>query len=308
MTAEVVEIPSRRFGRYRVRSRLGSGGMAELFVADVVDELGNERTVALKLMRPNASSDAFAAEADLMGLLQHPNLVERLEVGEAFGRPFIAMEFLLAGDLAQLRTSLVKQDQVFPLGMACYTVLEVLKGLAHFHQLRTLSGRPLELVHGDVNPANVLFSAEGAVKLADFGVANSGVANLGPETGIAAGKLHYLSPEQVKGEPLRAASDLFSVGIVLHELVLGRHPFHSGPGDVNTVMSALRAAKLSLPTTLERNLGALLKRALHPDGKGRFRSAGEFAGALTQTALEMGVLPSHVQFQSWLTEALGLLV
>jgi serine/threonine-protein kinase len=308
MAAPILEIPSRRFGHYRVRSRLGSGGMAELFVADVVDEHGNERAVALKLMRPDASSDAFAAEADLMGLLQHPNLVERLEVGEAFGRPFIAMEFLLAGDLAQLRGSLAKQEQGFPLGMGFYIVLEVLKGLAHFHQAKTLSGRRLALVHGDVNPANVLFAAEGRVKLADFGVANSDLANLGPEAGMAAGKLHYLSPEQVRGEPLRPASDLFSLGIVLHELVVGRHPFHNGPGEVKAVMAALRSAKLSLPSTLDRGLAGLLKRALHPDLKGRFQTAGEFAGALVQTALEMGELPSHEQFQTWLADALGLLV
>ena len=85
----VIEIPSRRFGKYTVRSRLGTGGMAEVFLAEVVDELGDQLNVALKLMKKGVSEEAFADEADLMGLLSHPNLVQRLEIGAAFGRPFI---------------------------------------------------------------------------------------------------------------------------------------------------------------------------------------------------------------------------
>ncbi len=301
-----MEIPSRRFGRYVLRSRLGSGGMAEVFLAEARDEKGTPFKVALKLMRKDVSAEAFADEADLMGLLEHPNLVRRLEIGEAFGRYFIAMEFLVGGDLEGLLRVHHQQGRDIPVAMAAHVCIEALRALAYFHQARTRSGRPLELVHGDVNPSNIFFSGQCEVKLGDFGVARARGLDLGPEDGMTAGKLHYLSPEQTRGDTVTQASDLFSLGIVLHELVLGFHPFERDSDDPDVVMEAIQAAKLNLPDTLDRRLAAVLRKALAPDVSQRYRTAGEFAGALFTWALDTGQPFSAREVQSAMQQALSL--
>lgn len=279
-SSQTLEIPSRRFGRYVLRSRLGSGGMAEVFLAEAAAGTAEARQVALKFMRQGTSAEAFADEADLMGLLEHPNLVRRLEVGEAFGRSFIAMELLLGGDLDHLIKTRRRHGQRLPAALGVHVCIEVLRALACFHQARTRSGRPLELIHGDVNPANIFFSDQGEVKLGDFGVAQSRGGDIGPGEGVTAGKLHYLSPEQTRGDTLTQASDLFSLGIVLHELLLGIHPFERESEDAEVVMASIRAAKLYLPDSMDKRLATVLRKALASDVGQRYRTAGEFAGAL----------------------------
>ena len=304
-----IEIPSRRFGKYRVRSRLGTGGMAEVFLAEAVDEQGDQVNVALKLMKKGVSEEAFADEADLMGMLSHPNLVQRLEVGEAFGRPFIAMEFLIGGDLREIMDTHRRLATELPTAMGVHVVLEVLKALAYFHQAKTRTGQSLGLVHGDVNPANVFFSGVGDVKVGDFGVAKSGLSNFGPGDGVAAGKLHYLSPEQTRGDRLTSASDLFSVGVMLHELVVGYYPFSTQEGDgAPRVMASIRAAKLNLPEFLDKHLAQILHKAMAPDLRNRYRSAGEFAGQLFHYALDKSLCQTPKDVQAWLESVLGLLL
>ena len=285
-----MEIPSRRFGRYVLRSRLGSGGMAEVFLAEAGKGDTPPQLVALKLMRKDVTAEAFADEADLMGLLEHPNLVRGLEIGEAFGRYYIAMEFLVGGDLDGLLRTQKQHGRRLPPALAVHVCLEALRGLACLHQARTRSGRPLELIHGDVNPANIFFSGQGEVKLGDFGVAQARGWAVGPADGATAGTLHYLSPEQTRGDTLTQASDLFSLGIVLHELLLGQHPFARESTHADVVMGAIRAAKLSLPDALDRRLAATLRKALAPDVGQRYRTAGEFAGALLSWSLDAGEL------------------
>jgi serine/threonine-protein kinase len=304
-SAKTVEFPSRRYGRYIVRSRLGEGGMAEVFLADAIPPRGDKFSVALKLMRKGAPLEAFADEVDLMGLLDHPNLVRMLESGQAFGRPFIAMEFLVGGDLKRLMEAHETLKRRIPLGVAVYVCIELLRALAYFHQLRTRSGRPLELVHGDVNPSNIFFSGDADVKLGDFGVAKARGVDIGPQDGVAAGKLHYLSPEQTMGEPLTPASDLFSLGIVLHELVVGTHPFLREETDDEVVMAAIRAAKVSLPDTVDPGMAQIIRKALTADPDTRYRTAGEFAGALLTWALDSGNSPTRENVQSWLLKTLS---
>lgn len=279
-----------------------------MFLAEAVDEKGDQLNVALKLMRKGVPDDKFADEADLMGLLSHPNLVRMLEVGAAFGRPYIAMEFLIGGDLREVMEAHRRQMKGFPLGMGVHVCIEVLRALAYFHTATTRTGTPLSLVHSDVNPANVFFSGAGEVKLGDFGVASSGHIDIGPGEGIAAGKLSYLSPEQIRGEPLGPASDLWAVGVMLHELVVGYHPFQKEGASEQEIMQLIRAAKLSLPDYVDKPLAVVITKALTPDLRQRYRSAGEFAGPLFAWALDHNQLPTHRGLQEWLESVLGLLV
>ncbi len=302
-----IEVPSRRFGRYVVRSRLGQGGQAEVFLAEAVDDKGDQVNVALKMMRQGTSEEKFADEADLMGLLSHPNLVRMMEHGIAFGRPFIAMEFLIGGDLSEVMAAHRRMMKGFPMGMGVHVCIEVLKGLAYFHRARTRSGTALNLIHSDVNPSNVFFSGEGDVKLGDFGVASSSEAAIGPQEGTAAGKLSYLSPEQTRGEALTPASDLWAVGVMLHEVVVGYHPFQKDGATEQQIMASIRAPKLTIPDYVEKPLAAIITKALSPDLKVRFKTAGEFAGPLFTFALDQNLVPSRNETQQWLESVLGLL-
>jgi eukaryotic-like serine/threonine-protein kinase len=305
---KAVEVPSRRFGKYLVRSRLGSGGMAEVFLAEAIDEKGDHVNVALKLMRPGMSEDKFADEVDLMGMLSHPNLVRMIEHGVAFGRLYIALEFLIGGDLQEVMEAHRRQMRGFPVGMGVHIVIEVLKGLAYFHTATTLSGTPLNLIHSDVNPANLFFSGRGEVKLGDFGVASSSELGLGPGEGVAAGKLSYLSPEQTRGELLTPASDLWAVGVMLYELVVGYHPFQKDGATEEQVMATIRAPRLAMPDYVDKPLATIITKALTPDLRNRYRTAGEFAGPLFSYALDNNLLPTPPAMQEWLEGVLGLLV
>lgn len=310
---EPIEVASGRFGTYVLRSRLGAGGMAEVFLAETRDEAGDPFEVALKLMRADVTEQAFADEADLMALLHHPNLVRLLEVGEAFGRPFIAMELLVGGDLRRLINAHRSQSLEFPESIALTIVIELLKGLGYFHQARSASGAALGLVHGDVNPTNVFFSADGDVKLGDFGVAKSRTANIGPRDGVSAGKLSYLSPEQARGEPPTPASDLYSVGLVLHELLVGYHPFQGqgqggGQGLGRPMMSVLKPTKVAIPAFIDPPLADILQRSLNPDLRGRYKTAGELAGALLHYALDRNLLCQRAEIRERLSDVLGLLL
>ena len=303
-----IEVPSRRFGKYLVRSRLGQGGQAEVFLAEAVDDKGDQVNVALKMMRQGAAEEKFADEADLMGLLSHPNLVRMMEHGTAFGRPFIAMEFLIGGDLSEVMAAHRRAMKGFPMGMGVHVCLEVLKALAYFHKATTRSGSALNLIHSDVNPSNVFFSGEGDVKLGDFGVASSTHVDIGPEQGTAAGKLSYLSPEQTRGEYLTPASDLWAVGVMLHEVVVGYHPFQKDGATEQQIMASIRAPKLVIPEYVDKPLAAIITRALTPDLKTRFKTAGEFAGPLFGYALDQNLIPTRQETQTWLESVLGLLV
>jgi len=186
--------------------------------------------------------------------------------------------------------------------------VEVLRALAYFHTATTRTGTPLSLVHSDVNPANVFFSGAGDVKLGDFGVASSGHIDIGPGEGIAAGKLSYLSPEQIRGEPLGPASDLWAVGVMMHELIVGYHPFQKEGASEQEIMQLIRGAKLNIPDYVDKPLAVVIQKALTPDLRQRYRSAGEFAGPLFAWALDHNHVPTNRQLQEWLESVLGLLV
>jgi serine/threonine protein kinase len=300
-----IEVPSTLFGTYRIKRRLGEGGMSEVFLAEAVDGHGDQVKVALKMMKKGIDESFFAQEADLMGLLGHPNLVRMLELGQAYGRYYIAMEFLVGGDLREVMEAHQKQLKGVPPEMAVHIVIELLKGLAYFHKATTRTGTPLNLVHSDVNPSNIFFSGDGEVKLGDFGVAAT-AATLAQ--GVAAGKLSYLSPEQTRGETVTSAADLWSAAVTLYELVVGYHPFRVEGLNEQQVMQAIRAAKVALPDYVDKPLAAVLAKALSPDPKNRFRTAGEFAGPLLTWALDTGKAPSRQQVAEWLSHTLGLVV
>jgi eukaryotic-like serine/threonine-protein kinase len=311
--ADLRQVTSRRFGSYSVVRRLGEGGMAVVYLAEAVDERGNLLPVALKFMKPRDgaaggvdAAELFATEADVMGLLRHPSLVNLYEVGKHGELLFVAMEYCPGGDLEALLAALKGQDQPFPPSVALQVGVDLLKALAYVHQAQGVRGTSLGLVHGDINPANIFISLdESRPKLADFGVATSTAVGGGLPEGMAAGKLHYLSPEQAQGKPLLPQSDLFSVGVVMFELMFGRLPF-DGPRQEAT-LERICAGKFDLPKGTSSALGAVFEKALAKNPKNRFASAGTFAAELLRYQLDAGLQEAPGALRELAEETLQIL-
>ena len=257
--------------RYRLLSRLGSGGMAEVWAAEDT-ELG--RQVALKLLHSRLAADQdfverFRREASAAAGLQHANVVSVYDRGESQGTYYIAMEYLRGPSLKDL----VRRGPLEP-RHATELVVQVLKAarFAHRHGI----------VHRDLKPHNVMLDDEGRVKVTDFGIARAGASDM-TETGLIMGTAQYLSPEQAQGHAVTAASDLYSIGVMLFELLTGRVPFEGE----SPVTIALRHVSETPPAPSQLNpavppaLDAVVLRALAKEPRDRFADADEFIAALT---------------------------
>jgi serine/threonine protein kinase len=225
--------------RYRLVRLLASGGMAELFLGVARTE-GFERAVAIKRMLPHLAQEPdiarmFLAEARLAMLLQHQNIATVYDVGQGPGGLFLVMELVDGWDLGVLLRTAARQGVRFPPHLAAFIVLQTQAGLAHAYR-KQHDGRPVMAAHRDVSPSNVLVSREGEVKVTDFGIARLEGGSL-TEPGVFRGKEAYSAPEVLQGAPANALSDQFSLGIVFHELLVGRHPFH----DVKEPMAVMYA-------------------------------------------------------------------
>jgi serine/threonine protein kinase len=211
--------------KYRLGDRIGGGGMAEVFEATLVGVAGFERPVAVKRMLPSLSSDPtfgdmFINEARIASLLHHANIVTVLDFDrDAEGRFFLVMELIRGMDLRQLSDS-----GLLPIDVAVHIACEMLRGLDYAHELEH-DGKRLGIVHRDISPHNVMISWDGQVKLVDFGIAKAVAATGVSRSGTLKGKLAYMSPEQAGAVELDGRSDVFAVGIVLHELIAGERLF-----------------------------------------------------------------------------------
>jgi eukaryotic-like serine/threonine-protein kinase len=214
----------RAIGPYQLVRRLGRGGMAEVHLAIASGASGFERHVAIKRLAPELTGDpalerALIREATLAGTLHHRNLVAVLGLGVHDGGYYVVMEYVDGGDLARWL------DGPLPEPLALHVVHELALGLGHLHAATAASGLPLDIVHRDVGPANVLVSTTGDVKLGDFGIAKpTALADL-TIAGTRKGRYAYMAPEQLAGDPVTAAADQFGLGVTLVELIAGARPF-----------------------------------------------------------------------------------
>jgi serine/threonine protein kinase len=238
------------FGRYRLLERIGEGGMAEVWKAKSYGVLGFEKVLVIKRILPELAKhrkfvDMFVHEAKLAVLLSHANIVQVFDLGKvdaAQDAPpsyFIAMEYVAGLDLATVlqRSRRMKMDA--PPGLAVFVAAEIAKALDYAHRKRSDDQRPLGIVHRDISPQNILLSWEGEVKVTDFGIAkardtiSTDESDTDVRLGRVRGKLAYMSPEQIRAEPLDGRSDLFSLGVVLYEMIAGSNPF-SAPSSIET--------------------------------------------------------------------------
>jgi serine/threonine protein kinase len=285
------------FGRYELLRRLGAGGMAEIFLARPIEPAKREERYALKRLLPELADlpdfkELFEQETRLAAKLSHPNLLSVHDCGVVDGRYFIASEYVEGLDCWKISRRLARSGEVLPLPLIVQIVCGTLEGLEYIHTLRDEAGRPLGVVHRDVSPSNILVSLSGEVKLSDFGIAlvpNEELENQRRKR--LRGKIRFLSPEQLEGKRLDARADLFAVGVLMAEMILGRSPFH-GQTDLAVLLN-IRDVRLNLSDDFEKNvpeiLRATLLRSLARDPRDRHPSAAAMRQEVLDFARRTGL-------------------
>ena len=280
------------FGKYTLIERIGTGGMAEVFLAKSQGAEGLEKFLVIKRILPelaenNRFVEMFIGEARIAVALNHPNIVQIYDFGKVDGDFFLAMEFVDGWDLGDLLKASIGFERL-PLGDAVFIALEVARGLDYAHRRRDEYGNPLELVHRDISPQNLLVSRDGTIKIVDFGIAKA--ANLEEENPhVVKGKFCYMSPEQASGEPVDHRSDLFSLGVVFFELVCNRPLFKQGTKEqtLSLVRSAVVPDIASLVEDIPEQLEAVLYKLLAREPEERFQTARELQSELTRVLYGM---------------------
>lgn len=272
------------FGQYYLLGLIARGGMAEVYRAK--SPADPRRILAVKVMRPQLAREArfvdmFHREGKLAMLLKNRCIVETIELGQHDGRHFIAMEYIGGRDLTQVLRRCQETQQRIPVPHAVYIAARIAEGLHFAHTLAGPDGRPLNIVNRDVSPSNVRLSYDGDVKLVDFGIAQA-LMKFTSEIGILKGKFSYMSPEQIRGMPLDARTDVFSTGIILHEMLTTEKLFR---GDTEfALMEKVRKAEVPLPSDFNRRvtaeLDAISVKALARDVADRYQTAAQLAAAL----------------------------
>jgi eukaryotic-like serine/threonine-protein kinase len=270
------------FGRYQLLERLAVGGMAEIFKAKMSGAHGFEKTVVIKRILPHLASDPsflqmFITEAKVTVELVHPKIVQVFEFGEVEGQLYIALEFVDGLDCLALLRACAHRRARLPARLAVHIAAEVLDALDYAHQKRNAEGEALGIVHRDISPSNVFLARRGDVKLGDFGIARVHERTSKTQAGTLKGKYGYMSPEQVIGGDLDGRSDIFSVGIVLAEMLMGRRLFVA-PGDLD-VLLMVRDARLDrldkYGADIEPELRNIVVKTLMRNPDDRFATAGE---------------------------------
>lgn len=272
------------FGRYFLVDRVAVGGMAEIFKAKTFGHGGFENTLVIKRILAHLSGNdqfvrMFMDEAKVSALLQHNNIVRIYDFGKIRENYFIAMEHVDGKDVKQILRKLAERRKILPVDFAVYVAQEAAKGLDYAHKRTTSQGQPLNIVHRDVSPSNILVSYNGEVRVADFGIVKA--ANCAETTGAGTlkGKFEYMSPEQASGKELDRRSDVFSLGIILWEMLTGRRLFKTD-SDIKT-LEMIKACEFEPPSVYNPQIPArleeILLRALARDPDDRYPDARELS-------------------------------
>ena len=281
-----------RIGPYQVLERISAGGMAEVYRAKQTGADNFERPVAIKRILPHIARDPnfiamFQAEAKLAVQLQHGNICQIYQLGRHEDSFYIALEYVDGRDVGAILDLHQKQGKPIPLPQACYIIGRVCEGLDYAHNKKSSQGEPLNIIHRDISPPNLLISYEGEIKLIDFGLAKAVGSSVQTQAGIIKGKLAYMSPEQVRGAALDLRSDVFAVGIVFFELLTARRLFRRD-SDLET-FDAVRQCRVPRPSEINpdipKALEEILLTALARDIDKRYQSAGAMNEAIQDFAL-----------------------
>jgi len=283
--------------------------MAELFLSRTVGPEGFEKLVVLKKILPTHSENPkfvrlFLDEAKLAATLDHPNIAHVYDMGKVDGHYFFTMEYVHGQDVRTTMRRTARLDILFPIDHAVQIARNVAAALHYAHERRRPDGSLLDIVHRDVSPSNMIVSYDGAVKLVDFGVAKATTSTVKTRTGTLKGKIAYMSPEQAKGAPLDRRSDIFSLGIVLWEMVTSQRLFKA-ENDLATIQQIINS-KPTAPSTHRPDCTAELERiilkALAIDLDERYQTAEQLQLDLEELAREQKLKQSPVSLRGYMHE------
>lgn len=287
-----------QYGKYLLHERIARGGMAELFRGKIIGAKGFEKLVAIKRILPHLADQdefvkAFIDEARLAAFLQHANIVQIYDFGEMADSYYLSMEYLSGVDLKTVLRKADETNQPLKLALSLFYILpQICQGLQYAHNLKDLSGTPLNIIHRDLGPQNIFITYDGGVKLIDFGIAKASSHDATTYAGSIKGKVAYMSPEQAKGEPLDYRSDLFALGILLYELATG-HRVYSGESHAiltkagNCDFIPPEEVKQGLPASLY----AIINKALQKEPHLRYQSAEQMRMDLELCSKELLTSP-----------------
>lgn len=290
-------------GRYEIIERIGVGGMAEVFRAVARGPGGYRRELIIKRILPHLAENeefirSFIDEAKILGMLNHPNIVGVYDFGQADGRHYLALEYLDGPSVSQLFAYHRRTAQPMPAAIAAHIAREVCRGLEAVHTLRDPHGRPLQVVHRDVTPSNVMTKRGGAVKLLDFGIAKHSNSDQVTRSGQIKGKSGYFAPEQIRGEVIDGRVDLFALGVVLHEMLVSRYLFYGEGGEVAAIY---RIMEMPIPTPssvradVPPALDAIVMKALARQPEDRYQSAAEMGADLEALLDALGMRSNEME-------------
>src|SRR5215468_12428132 len=224
----------KRLGKFDILALLALGGTAEIYLARIGGAAGFEKYVVVKCLHDHLADDAefvkmFLDEARLAAYLDHSNIVQTMELGEHENRYYMVMEFLAGLSLAMVvrRSAERLSGGRIPVALALNMVAQTCAGLHYAHE-RTANGKPLNIVHRDISPQNLVISFEGVVKIVDFGIAKAEMRETRTRSGTIKGKFAYMSPEQCQAKDIDRRTDVFALGVVVHELLTGKRLFKRG--------------------------------------------------------------------------------
>ncbi len=289
-------------GEYILLEKISTGGMAEVYKAKKKGVEGFEKIVALKKILPHLAEDEefiemFIDEAKLASKLNHPNIAQIYDLGKINGSYFIAMEYVLGKDLRTILRKIKKEKKSLPpIEISSYIIMKVAEALDYAHRKVDENGKPLNIVHRDVSPQNILISYEGEIKLVDFGVAKASIRAHHTVAGSLKGKLLYMSPEQARGvKTLDGRSDIFSLGTVYYELVTGEKAFMAQ--SEAEVLDRVRKGKFKPPRAIRPDLPVeverIIMKAMDPDPARRYQRASDMRNEIEKFLLSYkGYIPS----------------
>lgn len=282
-----------QFGKYQLLEKIATGGMAEVYRARAFGMAGFEKILVIKRVLDHMAKDRefvemFIDEARIAVQLQHVNIVQVFDLGKEGTQYYMAMEYVHGIDLSRL-LSRARNLGSFPIPLALFIAAEMLKALQFAHHQVDAEGRPMQIVHCDVSPQNVLISYAGEVKILDFGIARAAF-QADTQHRIVRGKYAYMSPEQVSGKTLDGRSDLFSLGIVLYEMLTGRRLFKMKSRD--ETLARVRRAEVPSPRgyrpEISEDLEAFLLKVLSRNRDDRFEDGQQMYAALTRLMVREG--------------------
>lgn len=269
-------------GRYELIHRLGHGGMASVYLGRAIGTAGFERLVAVKVIHPHLANevefvDMFLDEARIAAKIHHPNVCEILDLGDDEGLYFMVMEYVEGETLSSLVRQLRKREEKLPVACALQIAADACRGLEAAHAQKDHDGTPLNLVHRDVSPHNLLVTMDGRVKVVDFGIMKAAGKRSNTLTGQLRGKLTYMSPEQARGEPVDRRSDIYAMGVILWELLAGNR-FYRGETDSEVLAQVSLGRKQDITeyrADLPASVVGILDKALAESRTKRYATADE---------------------------------